>query len=130
MTFTQPPNFDASFGWSSFTGKYVIVEPMSFQQELQTKFGMQNAWDCVVWELTSDNELAPHTGIRIFNPILVDALSLAYRNGNPVAGHVHKGGRNGNATVIEDDKSPAMELLANLWKAEMDKAVETVEKAF
>ena len=119
MPFTPPPDFDNPEGWAYFVGKYVIVEPISKHYALDTKYGQQDAWDCVVWELSpANNELIPHPGIRIFNPKLIGSLDLASRTNNPLAGHVHKGGRNGNATVIVSDGSPTMDLLEKLWTAE------------
>jgi hypothetical protein len=113
-SFTTAPDFDKLDGWSNYVSKYVVLEPRSKQIQIPTKFGTQDCWECVVWELVNDH-LDPHPGIRIFNPKLVSSLDLAYSQGKPLAGFVTKGGRNGNATIIKDDTSPTMELLSRLW---------------
>lgn len=114
MPFTTPPDFENNEGWSSYKQKYVVLEPQSKQMQLATKFGVQDAWDCIVWELVKDH-LEPHTGVRIFNPKLVNSLDLAYRQGAPLAGFVTSGGRNDAATVIINDGSPTMALLEKLY---------------
>jgi hypothetical protein len=119
MPFTQPPDFENATGWSSFVGKYAIVEPQHKEYQIQTKFGTQDAYDCIVWELIpGTNTLNPTSGVRIFNQRLVNALDVAYKTGQPLAGFVRKGGSNGNTTIIESDGSPTMTLLEKLW-AEM-----------
>lgn len=89
---------------------------MTKQLQQPTKFGTQDFWDCIVWQLSPEtNELIPFSGVRIFNTKIVSALDLAYKTGRPIAGHVHAGGANGQATVVEADGSPTMELLEKLW---------------
>jgi hypothetical protein len=113
--FTAAPDFDNPVGWSDFVGSYVVLEPTQKHYQLTTKFGTQDAYDCVVWKLERDH-LEPTPGIRIFNPKLVQSLDLAYAQGKPMAGFVCKGGRNGNATVLNDrENSPTMDLLVRLW---------------
>ena len=118
MPFTKAPDFENTVGWKAFIGKYVVLEPQNKLMGLVTKFsdksGPQDAWDCIVWELVNDH-LEPHPGIRIFNPKLVNALDLAYRQNAPLHGFVTTGGNNNSATVIVDDTSPTMELLEKLW---------------
>ena len=133
MPFTPTPDFNQPFGWASFVGKYVVLEPKERLYGLQTRYGTQDAWDCTTWVLTrteNGNALIPHSGIRIFNSTLVMQLDKAYETGNPIAGHVHKGGSNGNATVIEVDNSPAMELLASLWADVESEAMKAVAENF
>jgi len=113
--FTEPPDFENPSGWSSYVGKYVVLEPVERLNQITTKFGVQNAWDCVVWELSTDH-LNPTPGVRIFNPKLVSSLDLANRQGAPLAGYVTTGGKNGNATVLLNDHSVTMELLDKLWR--------------
>lgn len=134
--FTAAPDFDNPVGWSDFVNEYVVLVPQQKQLQLTTKFGTQDAWDCVVWKLCRDH-LEPTPGIRIFNPKLVQTLDLAWDQGKPVRGYVQKGGRNGNATVLNDrEVSPTMDLLARLWNngqpytesdAESDHAANAVE---
>ena len=116
--FTATPNFDEAEGWTKFIGRYVVVQPQSRLSQVKTKFGNQDCWDCVVWEVSHNdfgNFLVPTPGIRIFNSKLVSTLDLAYSQGAPLAGLVYKGGRNGQATVMKDDGSPTMALLSTLW---------------
>lgn len=117
MTFTNTPDYETSTGWPTFENSYVVLEPMTKHVQQPTKYGLQDSWDCIVWKYEpTENTLIPYTGIRIFNKRIVGALSLAYKTGNPLAGHVHKGGKNGSAMVIENDGSPTMEVLAKLWQ--------------
>jgi hypothetical protein len=114
MPFTEPPDFENPSGWSSYVGEYVVLEPIERLSQITTKFGVQNAWDCVVWKLNMDH-LEPTPGVRIFNPKLVSSLDLAARQNAPMAGFVSHGGKNGNATVLINDHSVTMELLDRLW---------------
>lgn len=113
MPFTEPPSYDDENleKFSNFVGKYGILEPVTYVDQVNTKFGTVPAWDCIFWELDQD-KLVPHSGIRIFAKRLIQQLNVAKRVDSPIAGEVVK---DGNSTRITVAPPTVMQFMEELY---------------
>ena len=116
MPFTEPPSYDQNREtWPSFVGETVIVEPIKKLEQVETRYGKQDAYECIVWVLTDDQALLPHAGIRIFNSRIVAQLEVAHRVQSPIPGIVQ---REGNSIQLVAASPEIQEILSRLWDGE------------
>lgn len=116
MPFTEPPSYadEDQERFSNFVGQYGVLEPITYTDNVATKFGNVPAWDCIFWRLDGD-KLVPHSGIRIFAKKLVAQLNVAHRVKSPIAGEVIK---EGNSIRITTAPPTVMQYLEELYTAQ------------
>lgn len=122
MPFSPPPNYDTSerANMTDFINMHVIVEPVA-RGEVETKFQDDDGspkvaayWGCIVW-VVEDDKLVPHPGVNVFNAALRQALDVAYRAGNPVAGRL-VAGKGQRKYELVAGKPDVMAVLEKLWE--------------
>lgn len=121
MPFTPPPDYEGErANLTDFVNTYVVIEPLE-RGETTTRFKDDDGnpkiaqyWSTIVWTVSDNGDmLVPHTGINVFSKPLRDALDVAYRAGNPVAGRLvaGKGQRKVELTPGTPDKMAELEKL-------------------
>lgn len=115
MSFTAPPEYDEISRLTDYVGQYGILEPVTKEHDLRAKFGLTDAWDCIVWTY-EDGDLTPHTGIRVFNKRLMRQLDAAHKANAPIVGLFEKGEKTTDPAVkVIDDGSSNIEQLKQAW---------------
>lgn len=117
MSFTSPPQYDEVERLADYIGQYGILEPVDKEHDIRAKFGLTDAWDCILWTYET-GQLVPHTGIRVFNKRLMRQLDAAHKANAPIVGLLEAGQKQTDPAIkVVDDESKTIDQLKQAWVA-------------